>query len=459
MSLTEMAYEILNHANYVSDVQKFTIKEISLGDGNCFLHSIISSLSQPELYLTLTETYKTFVDRKDHLGLRNEIIRFVRENDDICQELREFIDRNQWNSYWNRMSRAGEWVDNLYLMATSLALNKNLLIYSDLSTKEHPFIRITGNDVCDPFCPQNTIYLGYKVDIHYQSLCPLSPNISKLLIDEVDLSRMNIEYTFLKNLLSGIALQNSFKDLIEILTEKFVLQSEYADFCILSGFLKTFTKKSVFNDFKDRKVLFTLLEAVSGILQNYPTLFCFSHRVKLIVALRSVLVIAVKYDRFFVYKDYEVILYKLLPNMAKKKGSKIVINFAKCLNFDMQDKSAFSYVSKIVAIARQTIQQLNYYERDHDFDISCKIMWAIKERLELLARSIELRLNLKDTLLSNKKKCFIEFYDCLRTFSEPELIQFYSLCQNKLGEAELANVQKMSRSFSTDFSEHWSEWQ
>ncbi len=160
-----------NHQQLKQQAAEFGYNCIDvLGDGNCFFRAVEEQL---ERVLEIKLSHET---------LRAIAIDHIRHNlplykDSITGNVESFI---------NKISRNGEWADHIVIQALSRALNISLFMIRD--DGQAPTIIRQPNAFA-------TVYLGYQVGIHYQSLSHnhrLNPTkkvvdyLAKATIDQVD---------------------------------------------------------------------------------------------------------------------------------------------------------------------------------------------------------------------------------------------------------------------------------
>jgi NTE family protein len=126
------------------------------GDGNCFYHAVAKQLNNI-LGLSFNP------DEVGQLGkcLRKLACEHIEQHREIYEG---FLD----DSF--KLKKQGEnkvWVEDIVITALCYALNINLICVR--SDRAEPTIKRLKNSVC-------TLYLGYQVGLHYQSLNPLNSN-------------------------------------------------------------------------------------------------------------------------------------------------------------------------------------------------------------------------------------------------------------------------------------------
>ena len=170
--LEDKAWEHLqydkNHDNIFSSSEKnlqqnaerygYKCKNVA-GNGNCFYLAVAVQLNQ---VLSLN------VNEDEIKNLANCLRRFASEHIELHRNLYEaFID----DSYdFTKQKNDSAWAEDLIITALCHALNVNLvLLRSDYLHN----IKKLPDAVC-------TLFLGYQIDLHYQSLTPLDTHADKV---------------------------------------------------------------------------------------------------------------------------------------------------------------------------------------------------------------------------------------------------------------------------------------
>ena len=119
----------------------------------------------------------------DYRYLKTEVSRFMLESTEqsVLNFKREYeehfqpVEKESWASYWEKMTRDGEWADYLFVKGTAWFLEHDIHIVLTSATEQNPFITIKGNLQCEEH-PSSGIdlILGSNNNKHYQSLLPLS---------------------------------------------------------------------------------------------------------------------------------------------------------------------------------------------------------------------------------------------------------------------------------------------
>lgn len=131
----------------VATMRGFTLHNVS-GDGNCFFHAVAHQLTQHEIA----------ADEYTAESLREIAIRHIIEN---MSNFQDFL-MMPFDEFIERMRKNNEWVDHLIITALSEALQIKIIIIRSDGAEPH----IIGEEHDNA----RTVYLGYQVGLHYQSL-------------------------------------------------------------------------------------------------------------------------------------------------------------------------------------------------------------------------------------------------------------------------------------------------
>ena len=172
----------------------FKLDEITLGDGNCFARAVTQQC-QRELVKKYLEGRGQSV--RTYMELKRNVCQFMKKKTEVPM-LKEFKERfearqsearmrgeraDNWDQYWERMEKNGEWADAVFVQGTSFYLGTDLfLIPSATANEERPVIPINGNYnqwQLQP-CPGPTLLLGYINNLHYQSVLPIDEEQNRL---------------------------------------------------------------------------------------------------------------------------------------------------------------------------------------------------------------------------------------------------------------------------------------
>ena len=155
----------------------FLMDDLTLADGNCFFRGVLQQCRRPDMYCTLSEEVKNFVDNMDHNGFRKWIKECVFSSSHVrVQEetLQPFLPK-PWEVYWSDsyMMKNGFWADATMVRCTAWFLKKDMMIISDDNDDLQCTTTISGNmddSTVPTIGPQ--LYLGFARN-HYQSILPV----------------------------------------------------------------------------------------------------------------------------------------------------------------------------------------------------------------------------------------------------------------------------------------------
>ena len=155
----------------------FDMDDLTLADGNCFFRGILQQCRRPEVYHTLSDEVKGFVDNMDHYGFRKWIKECVSASNHVRvqpETLQPFLPK-PWAIYWseNYMMKNGFWADATMVRCTAWFLEKDIMIISDDNDDLQCTTTISGN-IDDSTVPTvgPQLYLGFARN-HYQSILPV----------------------------------------------------------------------------------------------------------------------------------------------------------------------------------------------------------------------------------------------------------------------------------------------
>ena len=187
----KLAEEIMKNIRRLGLEINFALDDLTLADGNCFFRGILQQCRRPEVYSTLPDEVKVFVDNTDHHGFRYWIKHCVLGSTHVRvqqETLQPFLPK-PWDYYWSDdyMMKNGFWADSTMVRCTAWFLKKDLMIISEDNNDLQCTTTISGN-MEDPSVsvvgPQ--LYLGFARN-HYQSILPLQVYgegvVKKVLLD------------------------------------------------------------------------------------------------------------------------------------------------------------------------------------------------------------------------------------------------------------------------------------
>ena len=151
----------------------FILDKLTVADGNCFTFSILQQLGRPDIFPSLDDNLKDVVNRLDVLSFKQMVFEFASNSPEVLEK-RDFIaiDMNEdWDSYWRRMLKTGEWADMTFIHCTAWFLNMDLVIVSDACNQRNKFFKVDGFFNEDNL-ERLQLCLGYITNTHYQSILP-----------------------------------------------------------------------------------------------------------------------------------------------------------------------------------------------------------------------------------------------------------------------------------------------
>ena len=140
------ANQVVTNAHAIG-LSNLTYDEPTIGDGNCFYHAIVQQLRRPEIRL--------FVDPELHFqhhhDLRLAVVNFIRQNivSDLFKNYRQFYTTSvrhgtmTWEQLLQNQERSTVFVEELFIRATAIMLNVNILVTSENNTQDRPYTLIS----------------------------------------------------------------------------------------------------------------------------------------------------------------------------------------------------------------------------------------------------------------------------------------------------------------------------
>ena len=180
----DLAVEILHSVRRLN--LPFELDEITEGKGDCFPLAVIAQCRRTEIFSQLTKSVQAIITGNNPTLLRNAVKFFIENSQE--RKIQEFkknyeevlakLDNRCWKEYWKVMCRQFEWVDQIFIQATAWFLNHDIFIITTTSTRENPYIVIEGKGTSGDFKrPENSLILGCKSQLHYQSLLPTKKDL------------------------------------------------------------------------------------------------------------------------------------------------------------------------------------------------------------------------------------------------------------------------------------------
>ena len=149
---------------------RFEMDSWTAGDGNCFPRAVRQQCQRRAVGINSIT---------DHKDLRKKVTQYMLKSEDrVVVDMRrrweELEVRWSWQSYWKRMSRDTEWVEESFIWATAWFLNRDIWIVWDTATPQSPLSFFSGDKGGNnSVCPGVPLLIGHHTDTHYQSLLPV----------------------------------------------------------------------------------------------------------------------------------------------------------------------------------------------------------------------------------------------------------------------------------------------
>ena len=139
------------------------------GDGNCFPRAVRQQCQRRAVGINSIT---------DHKDLRKKVTQYMLKSEDravvnMRSRWEELEVRWSWQSYWRRMARDTEWVEEPFIWATAWFLERDIWIIWDTATPENLLTFFSGDrEENGTACPGVPLIIGHHTDTHYQSLLP-----------------------------------------------------------------------------------------------------------------------------------------------------------------------------------------------------------------------------------------------------------------------------------------------
>lgn len=158
----------------------FVLDQITLGDGQCFMTSVIQQLRRPDVNTCLTPKWQQYSRIMDPRSLKFQVKNFMQS----CQHKRVKDLKMDWKNftgmtfeaYWGvkHIMKKSTWADHLFIQSAAWCLKLDFVIHQNIPPK--PVTIISGNiEDSDTPCFGPQLHIGYLVNRHYQSLLPKNP--------------------------------------------------------------------------------------------------------------------------------------------------------------------------------------------------------------------------------------------------------------------------------------------
>ena len=147
----------------------------TLGDGNCFPRAAKQQCDRLAVEINSIQS---------HTDLRGKVTNYMHQSKDkVVVDMRRRWDelevRWSWKSYWQRMARDTEWVEEPFIWATAWFLERDIWIVWDTATPKNLLTFFSGDrEGNGNACPGVPMIIGHHTDTHYQSLLPEGDPVS-----------------------------------------------------------------------------------------------------------------------------------------------------------------------------------------------------------------------------------------------------------------------------------------
>ena len=157
--------------------EDFILDQITLGDGQCYMTSVIQQLRRPEVNSCLSPKWQSLSRHLDPRGFKFQVKRFMNSNNHPkVQHIKDNIQNvtgMSWADYWSSkyMMKKTTWADHVFIQSSAWCLQMDIVIHQNLKSK--PVETISGYiDNEKLLCSGPKLHLGYLIDKHFQSLLP-----------------------------------------------------------------------------------------------------------------------------------------------------------------------------------------------------------------------------------------------------------------------------------------------
>ena len=142
------------------------LDERTRGDGNCWTRAVIQQCQRPSVGIN---------SLANHVELRSRVCQLaLEERLDVIKEMRKnWIRRESWRAYWERMERNKVWADHPFIQVTAWLLERDIYVVMDSATPRSMFMTFSGSrEGQEKPCPQAPLLIGNDNNQHFQSLLP-----------------------------------------------------------------------------------------------------------------------------------------------------------------------------------------------------------------------------------------------------------------------------------------------
>ena len=169
------------------------------GDGNCFYHSVIQQLAQPDIIPVMRHTSSL-----SHSILRGMVYVYIQENYNDIEYIQQYCtiyeltlneehDHLSWDAFLYDQSRNGTYSTELFIKTTAVIIGVDIHITSEHYTRQYPFNKITAfwnGSECSTSPP---LLIGNISGVHFQSLLPIIQPQQLIANNELDTEMDNVK--------------------------------------------------------------------------------------------------------------------------------------------------------------------------------------------------------------------------------------------------------------------------
>ena len=138
----------------------------TIGDGNCWHRAIIQQSHRVSLGIVGLTSHADLRERVCQLALRAEL--------QVIKEMKKnWVQKEPWSAYWERMKRNKVWADHPFIQVTAWLLERDIFVVTDSASPENLFMTFSGSrEGREKPCPQAPLLIGNDNNQHFQSLLP-----------------------------------------------------------------------------------------------------------------------------------------------------------------------------------------------------------------------------------------------------------------------------------------------
>lgn len=251
--------------------------------------------------------------------------------------------------------------------------------------------------------------------------------------------KMNIvkdQYKFICQNVSAIGILTENEEVQAMFTNEELAEYVQDDVLLLKFLRKFLHERGSSGEFENHKFLYTLDKSINEFLSSnrsiYGRYLSNSDVIKLVLAIKFMLVRSVIKDDRFVPLDVQVLLQKsFVDRRENSENSNVWRRLGQLVNVQVEDN-----VQKILhlsRIARSALLNIQYYERNFkDSDNLYKVFITLESKIEkiifMIAHTNDVS-KFRRRLLEKKHTNFLEFYPLLQSNSPHDILRFFSKCK------------------------------